>query len=223
MVVCEIRAAVQTQVHATGINLPDPVLERQGQSETDPPTARARTGTDKMSTKSQMLFGRTEGIWPEEARLPGVNRGCVFRQGFCPQHVPAIRRHQDVLRGSPQGTGDTEQVAEGTLVKWQDGGVPGDSAQDHVTARVRVTETEDGETPQGFFQEAGGPGRRGRGGGGEKGARGGREEEGGGETEEEPRGGRGGAREGGRAFLHSNLQRLEHTKWARVDCHRERS
>ena len=51
MVVCEFRAAVQTQVHATGVNLPDPVRERQKQGKTYPPTTRVRTGTDEVSTK----------------------------------------------------------------------------------------------------------------------------------------------------------------------------
>ena len=178
MVVCEIRAAVQTQVHATGVNLPDPVRERQKQGKTDPPTTRVRTGTDEVSTKRQVLFGRAEGVRPDEARFPGVDRESVFGQGFCPQSVPAVRRHQDVLRGSAQSTGDTEQVAEGTLVKWQDGGVPRDSAQNHVTTRVGVREAEQGKTLKGSFQKTGGPGSRRRG-GGEKGAGGrvGRERE----------------------------------------------
>ena len=59
-------------------------------------------------------------------------------------------------------------------MQWQDGGVPGDSAQNHVTTRVRVREAEQGKTLEGSFQKAGSPRSRGRGGGEERGG-GGRE------------------------------------------------
>ena len=81
-------------------------------------------------------------------------------------------------------------------MKWQDGGVPKDSAQNHVTTRVGAREAEQGKTLKGSFQKTGGPGSRRRGGGGEEGA-GGRTErrEGGrgtqGRTQRRERGSRG--------------------------------